>query len=337
MGKQLLLLLLMTFFVVALVFPYSFYQYLHLHFLSTHSNCLYHSWFIDYYMEDGLLRDIFTHKITTQKHWDMLTVPTAYSKEEVAYDVVVGNDTVVSPTYDPHCLNDVSGGCHPVQVISAERLVKAETGPAEARKIALVMNHTGIAEYVLDEEVWQCIWTELIVNKKGLKTFIDREGLEERDYSFSEQMLADMINELDRLITKYRSEMWYWRQTSRDLVDLFEEHRELIQTEYDEVVAAGGRALKQEDFLGPTERMKRKVQRIKQELSRRFGGDISKGVKDRRKLDPGDILAEENKKDYSDFYAYVNKQLFERRRETIKSQVFSDDMKRRTWEESNRA
>ena len=81
-------------------------------------------------MEEGLLRDIFTHKITTQKHWDMLTVPTAYSKEEVAYDVVVGNDTVVSPTYDPHCLNDVSGECHPVQVIIAERLVKAATGPA---------------------------------------------------------------------------------------------------------------------------------------------------------------------------------------------------------------
>jgi len=133
MGKQLHVLLLQQqlltpcrscCFVIALVvFPFSFYQYLH------HLPAI-HSCFIDYYMEEGLLRDIFTHKITTQKHCDMLMQPTAYSKDEVAYDVVVGNNTVVTSTYDPHCLNDVSGECHPVQVIIAERLVKAATGPA---------------------------------------------------------------------------------------------------------------------------------------------------------------------------------------------------------------
>ena len=338
MGKQLHVLLLQQqlltpcrscCFVIALVvFPFSFYQYLH------HLPAI-HSCFIDYYMEEGLLRDIFTHKITTQKHCDMLMQPTAYSNDEVAYDVVVGNNTVVTSTYDPHCLNDVSGECHPVQVIIAERLVKAATGPAEARKIALVMNHTGIAEYVLDEEVWQCIWTELIINKKGVKTFIDREGLEERDYSFSEEMLAEMINELDRLLNKYSSTEWYWRQTSRDLVDLFEEHRALIQAEYDEVVASGGaRALRQEDFLGPKERKRRKLKALEDELLHQIqDGEITPGMEDRRSLDL--LLTEQeesNKKDYGDFFATVHKELFERRRETIKSQVFSDDMSRRNWQ-----
>ena len=28
--------------------------------------------------------------------------------------------------------------------------------------------------------------------KKGLKTFIDREGVEERDYNFSEEMLSEI-------------------------------------------------------------------------------------------------------------------------------------------------
>ena len=57
---------------------------------------------------------------------------------------------------------------------------------------------------LIAEETWGCIWEELIVNKKGLKTFLDREGVEERDYSFSPEMLEAMLIELDRLLgTKY--------------------------------------------------------------------------------------------------------------------------------------
>ena len=79
-----------------------------------------YGWFIDYWMEGGLLRDIFTHKITTPYHWSLLMMPTVYSKSEVAYDKIIGNATV-TPAYDPHCVSDVSGGCEPVQVISVVR------------------------------------------------------------------------------------------------------------------------------------------------------------------------------------------------------------------------
>ena len=289
-------------------------------------------WFIDYWMEEGLLRDIYTHKITTPKHWNMLMQPFAHSKDEIAYDLIVGNDTVVTPSYDPHCVNDVSNGCHPVQVISAERLVEASTGPAEGRKIAMtMMNHPGIAEHVIEEEAWQCIWTELIVNKKGLKTFIDREGVfSERDYNFSTEMLTEMLHELDRMIDKYSSPEWNLRQTSQDLVDLFNEHRALIQEEYDEV-ASGIRVLTERDFLGPKERKKRKLQKFAEEIRRKFGLDISKGVKDRRQLDLDDAMVAEDssKKDYSDFYAAVDNKLLENRASEIESQVFSDDMAHR--------
>jgi len=289
-----------------------------------------YGWFIDYWMEEGLLRDIMTHKITTPYHWGLLMMPTVYSKDEVAYDLIIGNATV-TPAYDPHCETGVSGGCHPVQIISAERLVEAETGPAEARKIAMVLkNKPGIAEYVIEEEVWQCLWTELIINKKGLKTFIDRGGVTEREYNFSTEMLAEMLHELDRMITKYSSAEWYWRQTSKDLVDLFQEHRVLVQEEYDEV-ESGVRSLKQNDFLGPEERKRRKLKQLEEDLSQKLELDVSKGVKNRRQLDLSN-LAEESKKDYSDFYALVDKKLLERRRDTIKSQVFSDDLKRREWE-----
>ena len=274
------------------------------------------------------MRDIFTNKITTKEHWNMLMRPTGYSPDEVAYDVIVGNDTIVTPSYDPHCLRDVSNGCHPKQVISAERLVELDTGPEEGRKIALALtNRTGIAEYLISEEAWPCIWTEWIVNKKGVKTFIDREGLTERQYSFSEEMLEHMILELDRLIDKYNSTEWNYRHTSRNLVELFEDHRFLIQTEYDELVAAGGtRALKQEDFLGPRERKRRAVKALEDEVSR--------GIKNRRTLASIYDGTVENQHDYSDFYKAVNKQLLERRRGVIKNQVFEDDRNRRKWEQN---
>ena len=135
------------------------------------------------------------------------------------------------------------------------------------------------------------------------------------------------------MIDKYSSPEWNLRQTSQDLVDLFNEHRALIQEEYDEV-ASGIRVLTERDFLGPKERKKRKLQKFAEEIRRKFGLDISKGVKDRRQLDLDDAMVAEDssKKDYSDFYALVDKKLLERRRDTIKSQVFSDDLKRREWE-----
>ncbi len=121
--------------------------------------------------------------------------PTVYSKSDVEYDKIVGNATV-TPSYDPNCVYNVSQGCEPFLIISAERLVEPETGPAENRKLALALQgKPGIGEFLIDESVWECIWTELIVNKKGLKTFIDREGLEEREYNFSAEMLVEMVDE----------------------------------------------------------------------------------------------------------------------------------------------
>jgi hypothetical protein len=57
------------------------------------------------------MHDMFNHKITTPEHWNMLMMPTVYTRTELEYDLVVGADTVVTPSYDPHCANgDISGG-----------------------------------------------------------------------------------------------------------------------------------------------------------------------------------------------------------------------------------
>lgn len=214
-----------------------------------------YGWFIDFYMEGGLMRDMFTHKITTPEHWYMLMRPEANAKAEMTYDLIVGPDTVVTPSYDPHCVHDIGTSCKPIEVISAEKLIDHNTGRAESRKLAKILQSSaGYGDWLIEEEAWECIWEELIVKKKGLKTFIDREGTTERDYNFSEEMLTNMIKELTRLITKYGPNGEYANlSTAQYLVQLLTEHRSLIQIELNEVLS-GARKLKSTDFLGAATR-----------------------------------------------------------------------------------
>ena len=192
----------------------------------------------------------------------MLMLPYNYDREELDYNLVVGPDTVVTPSYDPHCTNgDVSGGCEPVAVISAEKLLDYTEGPAETASIANVLNNNPkMSPYVIDPEAWDCIWNELIVNGKGAKTVVDRPDTpySGSDYGFSAEMLDAMLVELDRLIAKYSSSDWNTVDTANRLVELVTWHRGLIQTELDEL-SSGRRKLTANDFLGPKEREKRRL------------------------------------------------------------------------------
>merc|ERR1712050_455511 len=54
----------------------------------------------------------------------------------------------------------------------------------------------------------------------------------------TEEMLAAMVKELSRLITKYSDPYWYnTKQTARDLVTLLTQHLFLVQTELNDVRA----------------------------------------------------------------------------------------------------
>ena len=89
-------------------------------------------------------------------------------------------------------------------MVSAERLLDPSTGPAEAEKLGnSIQGKHGISDYLVDKEAWGCIWKELIINKKGAKTFLDRDGIDAQEYNFSEEMLNQMIYEVDRMILKY--------------------------------------------------------------------------------------------------------------------------------------
>jgi len=219
-------------------------------------------WFIDYWMEGGLQRDVFTHKIITHDHWQDLMNKPFYTREELNYDNYVENGTVITPSYDPHCVNgEITAGCVPVAVISADRLRDHTQGPAETTAVGTaLLNDARTAEYIIGGEAWDCIWKELIITRKGPTTVYDRPGVNEDGYNFSLEMLEEMIFELNRLITKYSLPEWSTRATANRLVDILVEQRALLQIEINEV-NSGMRKLRDNDFLGPAERVRRRLER----------------------------------------------------------------------------
>ena len=229
--------------------------------------CSLFRWEIDYWMEGGLLRDMFSHDITTAEHFKMTMDPVNNHRSDLedfyANNVAPGvaNGTI-GPTYDTQCANGaITDGCAPVEILSAEKLRDYTAGPAETEKIAnVLLKDSRTGQYVIAQEAWNCVWEELIVNGQGLKTVFDRPGFDEGDYAFSEEMLDLMVQELDRLITKYSSPEWNTKATANRVVELLSEHRVLIQAELDEVQSGvtGARQLADKDFLGRKERERRR-------------------------------------------------------------------------------
>mmetsp|Transcript_23403 Transcript_23403/g.50544 ORF Transcript_23403/g.50544 Transcript_23403/m.50544 type:complete len:330 (+) Transcript_23403:489-1478(+) len=207
-------------------------------------------------MEGGLLRDVFTHKLITKDHWDDLMSKFAHTREELDFDLYVKEgDAPIEPAYDPKC-DLITNGCEPVAIISADKLREYDDGPAETAAIAeALMNDARMGKYVIAQEAWDCIWEELIQHKKGPITIAVRPGYEHlyEEYNFSFDMLFEMIDELNRLISKYSSDEWKTKPTAIRLVEILTEHRASVEKELEEI-HTGKRKLTIKDFLGPDQR-----------------------------------------------------------------------------------
>ena len=164
---------------------------------------IWYGWFIDFYMEGLLMRDMFTNKIATKQHWYMLMVPTAHTNDELYFDVVVRNQAV-TPILEPHWIYDIPKGCDPVVIVSGVKLVDNSDGPTEVLKIANTID-TKEGMEVVEDEASRCVWEELIIRKKVLKTYVYQEGFGEYEYIFTEEHLQAILDELSRIISKYIS------------------------------------------------------------------------------------------------------------------------------------
>ena len=99
------------------------------------------------------MRDMFNHKLTVPGQWQMSILPNFFSKHEMRHGRFVDENELVPPSYDPLCAT-LSQGCYPVLIVDPDKLVDPQYGPAEARKIAKLVNGTeGFDEWMIEEEV----------------------------------------------------------------------------------------------------------------------------------------------------------------------------------------
>jgi len=180
-------------------------------------------WHIDYWMEGGIMRDIMTHELTTYEHFQRQKHPGPYTESGQAFMELVGNATV-QPELDDHCILDMpDGSCEPVAIVSIDKLMDPVKGYAENAKLAAaVEGKQGID--IIAEEARDCIWEEVIIRRKGVRTMRDRTGPTPDSYDFTAVMYGKMIAELTRLKSKYSAPEWDSKQPAQDLLILLDDY-----------------------------------------------------------------------------------------------------------------
>jgi len=161
-------------------------------------------WHLEYWMENGLFRDVFTHQLTTPEGIEGIMNPSIYSAPELAsYQEGLSN---VNATWDKHCVEGDMPYCVPVAIVSYEKLMDPLTGPSELAKLAAVIqNQPGMN--VVDQIAWDCVWNEVVLrNDTGVRVDANREGPEMDNYSFTVEEVKTILIELERLKEKYSSE-----------------------------------------------------------------------------------------------------------------------------------
>lgn len=172
-------------------------------------------WFMDYWMEGGLLRDMFTNEYTTSEHFVRLTQPVMYTQAELIAEQASLVD--VSPEFDEHCKSDMKD-CKPVAVASFEKMIDPDTGCDEVdRFVAAIEGKAGMT--VIERDARECVWEELIINGKGNEnTYHDRVGPSEDQYVFTLDQMGLIQAELERLRKKYSEGDWIDDSNAQSLV-----------------------------------------------------------------------------------------------------------------------
>ena len=191
-----------------------------------------YGWFIDYWMEGGLLRDIYSHNLTTVSHFETQIIPHAYKMQDIlAMQSAIPLD--IEPNYDYHCgIGKDMEDCKPVAIVSFEKLLNVDTGPTEASKFAkAVEGKPGIN--VIAEQARACIWEELVIRGKGIRTMKNRDGNgpSHDTFAFTVDQFQVMLQELRRLTEKYSSNGWIGNEVAEDLVGNLNIYIDEIQAE----------------------------------------------------------------------------------------------------------
>jgi len=180
------------------------------------------SWHIDYWMEGGLLRDMFTHELTTSRHFDRIMAPTVYTEAELRN--WQSELTNVEPEYDSHCHGGDMNDCSPTAIASYEKMMDPSTGPQEVAKFTSVIEGKAGINFVA-QVARQCAWEQIVIHKaSGRRDARDREGPPLQDYDFEASQLLEMTSEIERIRDKYSVGQWSSNTVAQDLVGYMNEY-----------------------------------------------------------------------------------------------------------------
>jgi len=180
------------------------------------------SWHIDFWMEGGLLRDMFTHELTTPLHFHRLMSPSVYSEAELRKWQSQLID--VQPAYDPNCNGGNMQNCKPTAIASYERMMDPSTGPQEVAKFTAVIEGKAGIDFV-DESLRQCAWEKVVIEQgSGRRDTRNREGPSLASYEFTLSQENSMMGELVRIRDKYSAPEWSSNTVAVDLVGYMQEY-----------------------------------------------------------------------------------------------------------------
>lgn len=140
---------------------------------------------------------------------------------------------------DFHCLYDID--CNPLGVLSYEKLRANATGPAEANKLAQIIENELQGLPIIHEDGRECIWHE-VENHKPLPDKTDRTdltGLGVDIYNFTYGQLKYLQNAVVEVRDFYNSGTWTSNNVAQDLVGLCQEYVDEMQAEIDELESVG--------------------------------------------------------------------------------------------------
>lgn len=185
------------------------------------------AWYIDFWMEGGVYRDILTHQLADFSWWERIVMP-----HGVKYPDLETFIPPASPTRHYHCVLDIDE-CTPVAVLSYENLKDPTKGPLEAEKFSSkLQGKEGIS--LIEEEARLCVWRELFVNYKGYRTDDNRKkysGPTEGEYIYTLPQLEKMKSVMEYTRDKYQGSTWASNQLAQDLVGYVEGYILDIQKE----------------------------------------------------------------------------------------------------------
>lgn len=179
-------------------------------------------WFIDFWMEGGVARDIFSHNLTTLEHFDRLKQPVMYAAPELTTaQNSIGN---ITAQIDSHCVEDMN--CTVVAIASFEKMIDRESGPSEIERfVAAIDGKTSWP--MMEKEARECVWHQMIVQGKGFtNTYHDREGNgpEEDLFSFTIDQMQEIQLELERVRNKYSNGTWVNNTIAQSLVGYVDQY-----------------------------------------------------------------------------------------------------------------